>query len=99
MTNDPIYLLKPVFNFLDHLIRDEGDRLYVVFFYFCVFLIGWILSGGLRRRLSGPNSRVTIPIIVILPSVQPPPLPPIIGEPPERGQGPAADGGSTSFAA
>jgi hypothetical protein len=99
MTNDPIYLLKPVFNFLDHLIRDEGDRLYVVFGYVCLFVIAWILRGGLRRRLSRPNSRVTIPIIVILPSVQPPPLPPIIGEQPERGQRPSADRGGTSFAA
>ena len=99
MTNDPIYLLKPVFNFLDDLIRDQGDRLYIVFYYLCVILIGWILSCGLRRRPSRPNSRVSIPIIVILPSVQPPPLPPIIGEQPERGQGASANGGSTSFAA
>ena len=32
MNNDPIYLLKPVFNFLDELIRDQGDRLYLGFF-------------------------------------------------------------------
>ncbi len=47
MANDPIYLFKPVFNFLDSLIRDQGDRLYVMFFYLCLLLIGWILSGGL----------------------------------------------------
>ena len=94
MTNDPIYLLKPVFNFLDSLIRDQGDRLYIMFFYLCV-----ILSGGLRRRPSRPNPLLSIPIIVILPSVQPPPLPPIIGEQPERGQRPSADRDGTSFAA
>ncbi len=99
MTNDPIYLLKPMFNFLDRLIRDQGDRLYIMFFYLCVILIGWMLSGGLRRRPSRPNPLLSRPIIVILPSVQPPPLPPIIGEQPERGQRPSADRDGTSFAA
>jgi hypothetical protein len=52
MNNHPVHLLKPIFNFLDGLIRDEGDRLYILFFYLCLLAIGWILSGGLRRRFA-----------------------------------------------
>ncbi len=82
MTNDPVYLLKPVFNFLDGLIRDQGDRLYVVFFYICLVVIGWILSGGLRRRLRAgkhippvpPGIVICLPLALPRPSEPPPPL-------------------------
>jgi hypothetical protein len=48
MHNDPIYLLKPVFDWLDGLIRDQGDYLYMLLVYVSIPLVAWIL-GGLRR--------------------------------------------------
>jgi hypothetical protein len=99
MTNEPVYLLKPVFDFLDGLIRDQGDRLFMVFAYLCFAVIGWILSGGLRRKSSWQNSGITIPIILIRPPMQPPPLAPIIGERTEHGQWPSHEDDSSSFAA
>jgi len=76
MHNDPISLLEPVFHWLDELIRQNGDYLYMVLVYISLPLIAWILSGGLRRgwpRRS--NSVVVVPTIVIWPTA-PPPLPP-----------------------
>jgi hypothetical protein len=98
MTNDPIYLLKPVFNFLDGLIRDQGDRLYLGFFYVCLGVIGWILSGGLRKQVRRDSASI-IPFIVIGSPMEPPPLPPIIGESLEREQWPSDNDDSSSFAA
>jgi hypothetical protein len=74
MHNDPIYLLKPVFDWLDGLIRDQGDYLYMLLVYVSIPLVAWILSGGLRRRLSR-QTNVTA-IILIRPTPPPPPLPP-----------------------
>jgi hypothetical protein len=88
-----------VFNFLDGLIREQGDRLYVVFFYVCLVVIGWILSGRLRRRVPRQPHITAIPIIVIRPSAKPPLLPPIIGESSERGQWPSDEDDSSAFAA
>ena len=52
MHNDPIYLLEPVFHWLDGLIHEDGDYLYMVLVYVSLPLIAWILSGGLRRSSS-----------------------------------------------
>ena len=69
-------LLEPVFDFLDTLIAEHGHILYLVFVYISVPLIVWILSGGLRRRLT-PQRNITAPrIIVIWRTSTPPPLPP-----------------------
>ena len=73
MHNDPIYLLKPVFNWLDELIRDHGDYLYMLLVYVSIPLVAWILSGGLRRRL--PRQTNITAIILIRPTTPPPPLP------------------------
>ena len=43
-------LLKPVFHFLDRIIHEQGDILYMALVYVWVPLIVWILSGGLRRK-------------------------------------------------
>lgn len=74
MHNDPIYLLKPVFDWLDGLIRDQGDYLYMLLVYVSIPLVAWILSGGLRRRL--PRQTNITAIILIRPTTPPPPLPP-----------------------
>jgi hypothetical protein len=84
MTNDPIYLLKPVFNFLDGLIRDQGDRLYEVFFYVCLVLIGRILGGGLRRKQRAgkhfpPVARGMVICLPLTPPRSSEPPPPLIG--------------------
>ena len=75
MHNDPIYLLKPVFDWLDGLIRDQGDYLYLLLVYASIPLVAWILGGGLRRRPHQTNI-TAIPIIVIRSVATPPPLPP-----------------------
>ena len=73
MYNDPIYLLKPVFDWLDGLIREQGDYLYMLLVYVSIPLVAWILSGGLRRRL--PRQTNITAIILIRPTTPPPPLP------------------------
>ena len=40
MHNDPIYLLKPVFDWLDGLIRDHGDYLFMLLVYVSIPLVG-----------------------------------------------------------
>jgi len=94
MHNDPIYLLEPVFHFLDMLIHDYGDILYMLLVYALIPLLAWILSGGLRRRQARSQPVVTIPIIVIRQSVEPPPFPPSI-QPDDR---PPTDDDSQWFA-
>ena len=44
--------MQPVFHFLDNAIWDYGDYLYMGLVYASLPLIGWILSGGLRRKAS-----------------------------------------------
>jgi len=75
MHNDPIYLLEPVFHWLDGVIHDYGDYLYMALVYVSLPLIAWILSGGLRRRQAGQQHLATIPVIVIRQTTAPPPLP------------------------
>ena len=71
-------ILEPVFQFVERLIRDQGDLLYMGLVYVSIPLIVWILCGGLRRK--GSARQVHTSIIVIYPPVRPPPLPPpIIG--------------------
>ena len=76
MHNDPVYLLEPVYHWLDELIQQDGDYLYVALVYVSLPLIIWILSGGLRRRFPQRRNIVTVPIIVIRPNPTPPPVPP-----------------------
>ena len=68
-------LLEPVFHFVDGLIHDYGDILYMGLVYASIPLIAWILSGGLRRKKSWHNHTS---IIVIRTPPRPPPLPPPI---------------------
>jgi hypothetical protein len=97
MHNDPIYLLSPVFHWLDEIIRDDGLYIYMVAVWLSPFLIAWVLSGGLRRRHARQQHVVTIPVIVIRQTVEPPPLPlpPVI---PPSDQ-PPSDDDAQSFAA
>jgi len=78
MNLNPAELLNPIFNFLDTLIADDGVYLYLVFVWLALLAIGWIFSGGLRKRMKG-NSTTVIPGIIF--TMQPPTQspPPIIG--------------------
>jgi hypothetical protein len=68
-------LLQPVFHFLDRIIHEHGDILYILFAYVAIPLIAWILgrrSG--RKKIKQSHTFV----LVIRPPGQPPPVPPII---------------------
>jgi len=46
----PLFWLQSVCHFLNRVIQEEGDRLFVLLVYGAVFVIGWIWGGGLWRR-------------------------------------------------
>ena len=62
-------LLPPIFNAPDSLIENDGVYLYLVFVWLALLAIGWIFSGGLRKRLKG-NPVTVIPAIIF--TMQPP---------------------------
>ena len=78
MILNPSAVLNPVFNALDSLIENYGVYLYLGFVWLALLAIGWIFSGGLRKRMKG-NSTTVIPGIIF--TMQPPTQspPPIIG--------------------
>ena len=65
MSLNPATLLNPVFNALDRLIENYGVYLYLGFVWLALLVIGWILSGGLRRKQPHGNSATVIPGIII----------------------------------
>jgi hypothetical protein len=61
MNSHPIYLLAPVFQFLDWLIREHGDFLSGLFVYVAVPLAAWYFgrrSG--RKKLKRGNTFVLV---------------------------------------
>jgi hypothetical protein len=78
MNFNPAEVLNPIFNALDGLIENDGVYLYLVFVWLALLAIGWIFSGGLRKRMKG-NSATVIPadIFTMQPPMQSPP--PTIG--------------------
>jgi hypothetical protein len=79
MNLNPAELLNPIFNALDTLIEDDGVYLYLVLVWLALLAIGWILSGGLRRKCMKGNFVTVVPgiIFTMQPPMQSPP--PIIG--------------------
>jgi hypothetical protein len=73
MNLNPVELLNPIFNFLDALIQNYGVYLYLVFVWLALLAIGWILSGGLRRKRPQGNSVTVIPAIIYM-TQSPPPI-------------------------
>lgn len=72
MTPHPVHALDPVFEYLDGLIRDHGDTLFMVVCYAAIPLCVWILFGGSRRKSRHGN---VPPVIVIRLPTEPPPPP------------------------
>ena len=71
--------MNPVFHFLDDAIADYGVYLYIALVWLCVIVIAWIFSGGLRRKIRHqPHITSSIGIVILPPTRQPPPTPPII---------------------
>jgi len=64
MNLNPAELLNPIFNALDTLIEDDSVYLYLVLVWLALLAIGWILSGGLRRKQPQGNSVTVIPAII-----------------------------------
>ena len=77
MNPHPVHTLDPVFEYLDGLIRDHGDTLFMVFTYAAISFLIWVLCGGLRRKLlKGKRMpRVAAVIVIHIPIGRPPPPP------------------------
>ena len=76
MHYDAVQLVEPVLHFLDGLIRDHGEYVYMGAVYAAPFVIAWILSGGFWRRPLRRRIVKAPPIIRKHPAI-PPPLPPV----------------------
>ena len=91
MNTHPVHAINLVFQFLDDLIRDHGDILYMGLVYAAIPLIAVILCGGLRRNYSRRVPPVSI-IVIHQPAES---SPPVI----KREHNPLSDDGEDSFAA
>jgi hypothetical protein len=50
MNSHPVHLLAPVFHFLDRMIHEHGDILYMLFVYVAVPLAAWLLGRRCARK-------------------------------------------------
>ena len=76
MSLNPADFLNPIVKAIDALIESEGVYRYLAFVWLALALIGWIFSGGLRKRLKG-HSSTAIPIVIVTmqpPRQSPPPI-------------------------
>ncbi len=76
----PVMYVARVTHFLDRLIRDYGDYLYMGFVYFAVFLLAWMFS----RRRQQPVHDIQVVILPLGPAPKrdPDPAPPPFPAPP-----------------
>ena len=77
MNVNPADVLNPIFNALDALIQNYGVYIYLVFVWLSLAVIGWVLSGGLRRKSQDGNSATVVPGIIFTmqpPTQSPPPI-------------------------
>jgi hypothetical protein len=70
----PVKYLEPVTRFLDRMIQEHGDSLFVVFTFACLAIITWILIR--RRKRPVHNISVTILPLGQLPRREPEQDPP-----------------------
>jgi hypothetical protein len=77
MNQHPVQVLDPVFDYLDGVIRDHGDTLFMVFTYAAIPFLIWVLCGGLRRKLlkGKPMPHVPPVIVIHIPVGRPTPPP------------------------
>ena len=86
MQPNPIDLLQPVFEFVEGLINDYGDILFMVLVYAAIPFLAWVLSGGLRRKFLAAKRGTSVPPVVLiylplgLSRLPPEPNPPLIGQ-------------------
>jgi hypothetical protein len=74
MNAHPVQLLDPCFQFLDKLIREEGDILYMLLVYIAVPLVVWLLVRRCgRKQVRGSHTFV----LIVRPPTQLPPVPPL----------------------
>jgi len=65
-------VLDPVFQFLDGIIAEYGDYLFLAFVWLSLLVLAWIFSGGLRRKFPNqPQVRAGIGIVIQPPGPQP----------------------------
>jgi hypothetical protein len=77
MRPHPDTVLGPIFDWLDRMIAEHGHLLFVVFLWLSIFVIAWIIGGGLRWRASRNGCLVVRSSSTPPPvPVEPPPLPP-----------------------
>jgi hypothetical protein len=72
----PVLYVARFFRFLDRMIQDYGDDLYVGFAYLCVLIIVWML---VRRRKRSAHD-ITVVILPQPPRREPDPPPPRLFE-------------------
>lgn len=84
MSTHPVHALNPVFEFLDGLIRDQGDILFTGFAPVPLAVIVWILCGGMRRKSRGESAPEPPVVFIHLPGSSPPPAEEFNPFPPPR---------------
>lgn len=66
MSTHPVQLLDPVFDYLDGLIQDNGDILFMLFTYAAIPFLAWVSCGGLRRKLLKGKPMPHIPPVIVI---------------------------------
>ena len=75
MNLNPATMLDPVFQFLDGIIAEYGDYLFLAFVWLSLLVLAWVFSGGLRRKFPNqPQVRAGIAIVIQPPAQQPTPI-------------------------
>jgi len=83
MNTHPVQALDPVFDYLDNLIREQGDILFLGFAHVAIAVVVWVLCGGLRRRAKAqPELNAPPAVFICLSGRPPPPAPPFDPFPP-----------------
>ncbi len=75
MNLNPAIVLDPVFQFLDGIIDEYGVYLFLAFVWLSLLVLGWVFSGGLRRKSPNqPHVRTGIGIVIQPHTPLPPPI-------------------------
>ena len=68
-------VLDPVFHFLDGIVAEYGDYLFLAFVWLSLLVLAWVFSGGLRRKFPNrPHVHAGIGIVIQPPGPQPTPI-------------------------